>query len=292
MARGVVWLAVFAGLWRLVRIDRACFSVILMTCPLLGLEPDCTSTLGPIASVGSTGLAPIMSTLLQRRPSTGHQARSSTLPRTRNIDGTTMQFTLALPCSNTVWTSISRTFKSLEDWGCELARWANVSIRRPDPVSDLSTDPLPLQDICSYDVEQSKVPEGNNILTVLMEANGSDLREAADHAGVHFGGLVSRFIAERNKLPSGRPDLDRDVSCYVDAISCRVIGNACWSFETLRYFGSPLEDVGRTRIVKLCPRETETGSDEIFLTRNPLETFTLPIQRSFGPGVNVIPGHL
>ncbi|KAF9648811.1 terpenoid synthase [Thelephora ganbajun] len=137
------------------------------------------------------------------------------------------------------------TFKNLQDWGCDLVCWAN--------------------DVYSYDVEQSKGLEGNNILTVLMEAKGFNLQEAADNAGVLFGDLMSCFIAERKKLPSWGPDLDRDVSRYVDAIGHWVVGNLCWSFETPRYFGSALEDVKRTRIVKLRPRKVKTKSDEIVL---------------------------
>jgi hypothetical protein len=114
-------------------------------------------------------------------------------------------------------------------------------------------------------VEQSKGLEGNNILTVLMEARGFNLQEAADHAGVLFGDLMSRFVAERKKLPSWGPDLDRDINRYVDAIGHWVVGNLCWSFETPRYFGSALEDVKRTRVVKLRPRKVKTKSDEINL---------------------------
>ena len=114
-------------------------------------------------------------------------------------------------------------------------------------------------------MEQSKGLEGNNILTVLMESKGLNLQEAADHAGVLFGDLVSRFIAERKKLPSWGPDLDRDVGRYVDAIGHWVVGNLYWSFETPRYFGSALEDVKRTRIVKLRPRKAKSKSDEIVL---------------------------
>ena len=52
-------------------------------------------------------------------------------------------------------------------------------------------------------MEQSKGLDGKNILTVLMEANGFTLQEAADHAGVIFGDLMNRFVAERKKLPPG-----------------------------------------------------------------------------------------
>jgi hypothetical protein len=102
-----------------------------------------------------------------------------------------------------------------------------------------------------------------------MREKGFDLQEAADHAGVLFGDLVGRFIAERKELPSWGSDIDRDVNRYVDAIGNWVVGNLCWSFETPRYFGSALEDVKRTRIVKLRPRRVETKSDETILWGGP-----------------------
>jgi hypothetical protein len=95
-----------------------------------------------------------------------------------------------------------------------------------------------------------------------MEAKGLNLQEAADHAGMLFGDLLNRFIAEREKLPSWGSDLDRDVNLYVDAIGHWVVGNLCWSFETPRYFGSALEDVKRTGIVKLRPRRVKAVTVE------------------------------
>ena len=161
------------------------------------------------------------------------------------------------------------TFKNLQNWGCDLIWWANVSLRRPDLIPDLPIDPPPFQDIYSYDIERSRGLEGNNILTVLMAENGSNLQEAADRAGVLFGDIMNRFIAEREQLPSWGPDLDRDVSRYVDAIGDWIVGNLCWSFETRRYFGSSLEDVRRTGVVKLRPRKTETKTDENVLYGKP-----------------------
>lgn len=106
-----------------------------------------------------------------------------------------------------------------------------------------------------------------------MHAKGFNLQEAADCAGVLFGEVMNNFISERKKLPSWGPDLDRDVGRYVDAIGNWVVGNLCWSFETVRYFGSALEDVKRTRIVKLRLRKAKTKSNEINLyersTKNP-----------------------
>ena len=130
------------------------------------------------------------------------------------------------------------------------------------------------QDIYSYDAEQSKGLEGNNIVTVLMEADGLNLQEAVDKAGKLWNDHMNRFMQERKKLPSWGPNLDRDVNSYVDAIGNWVIGNLCWSFESKRYFGSALEDVKRTRIVTLRPRKVKTKSDEIRLYANSTKNFS------------------
>jgi len=66
--------------------------LILITYLLPDLEPVCTGTPSPIASAGSTRPASTMSMQLGRRPSTGREARSLTLPRGGKFDGTTARF--------------------------------------------------------------------------------------------------------------------------------------------------------------------------------------------------------
>ena len=82
---------------------------ILMTCHLPDLELVCISPPNLTASAGSTRLAPTTSMPLGKRPNTGYRGRSSTSSRMRSFGGTTARFTLALPCSNTLWTSTSPT---------------------------------------------------------------------------------------------------------------------------------------------------------------------------------------
>jgi len=145
-----------------------------------------------------------------------------------------------------------------------------------NPVSGLSINPFPSQDIYSYDIERSKGLEGNNILTVLMQENGYTLQQAADRAGELFGDLMKRFMEERKKLPSWGPEIDRDANKYLDGIGCWIIGNIHWCLETPRYFGDALDEVNRTGIVKLRPIQLDTGSNDIFLYENGLtkETFS------------------
>jgi len=168
------------------------------------------------------------------------------------------------------------TFKKLQDWGCDLVCWPNVSPRIPNPVSGPSIDPFRFQDIYSYDVERSKGLEGNNILTVLMQENGYTLQQAADRAGVLFGNLMKRFMEERKKLPSWGPEIDRDANKYLDGIGCWITGNIHWCLETPRYFGDALDEVNRTGIVKLRPIQLDTGASDIFLYEKGLTKETLP----------------
>ena len=83
--------------------------LILMICPLPASGNASTNTPNPTASAGSTTLVPVTSTLSEGRPNSDPRVRSSTLPRTRNFDAETAQFTLASPSWNTLSTSISPT---------------------------------------------------------------------------------------------------------------------------------------------------------------------------------------
>lgn len=99
--------------------------------------------------------------------------------------------------------------------------------------------------------------EGNNLLTVLMQADGLDLQEAANKVGEHFQDLVNGFNRNKAQLPSflsvhgGYNGIDADVGKYVHSLEQWVIGNLNWSFETPRYFGSENKVVARTLVVDL-----------------------------------------
>ncbi|EIN03697.1 terpenoid synthase [Punctularia strigosozonata HHB-11173 SS5] len=117
-------------------------------------------------------------------------------------------------------------------------------------------------DVYSYDMEQAKGLSGNNIVTVLMQANGTTLQETSDYIGEYFRDLMDRFTAKKAMLPSWTPQVDAAVARYVAAMEHWVIGNLIWSFETQRYFGPRHEEVKATRLVVLRPREDPGSSDE------------------------------
>ena len=116
------------------------------------------------------------------------------------------------------------------------------------------TDNSSLQDVYSYNMEQSRGIGGNNIVTVLMQARRVDLQAASDLVGQHFKHLMDKFTEGKRKLPSWDLDVDTAVAAYVKAMEHWIIGNLDWSFETQRYFGPQHAEVKRSLMVTLRPR--------------------------------------
>ncbi|KIM39995.1 hypothetical protein M413DRAFT_415200 [Hebeloma cylindrosporum] len=120
-------------------------------------------------------------------------------------------------------------------------------------------------DVYSYDLEQSRGQTGNNIVTVLMEEKGFSLQESADYIGKHCDHLAEQYLSARKRLP---PSLGTDALHFIDALGDWMIGNLVWSFKSVRYFGARLEEVKKTGVVVLRPRQvaddscSESESDE------------------------------
>ncbi|KAJ3828465.1 isoprenoid synthase domain-containing protein [Lentinula raphanica] len=77
----------------------------------------------------------------------------------------------------------------------------------------------------SYDMEQSRGLDGNNILTVLMKEKNINLQAASDNVGAHFKQLMDRYVEARERLPSWGPEIDVDVSRWLAATIRWVRGN-------------------------------------------------------------------
>ncbi|RDB26083.1 Linoleate 10R-lipoxygenase COP4 [Hypsizygus marmoreus] len=116
-------------------------------------------------------------------------------------------------------------------------------------------------DVYSYDMEQSKGIDGNNIVTVLMKNNNITLQEASDYVGVHAQKLMDRFISAQTRLPSWGASVDSEIARYIKALGFWVKGNLDWSFETQRYFGAKHLEIKDTRLVTLRPRERPAELD-------------------------------
>jgi hypothetical protein len=71
-------------------------------------------------------------------------------------------------------------------------------------------------------MEQSKGHTGNNIVTVLMNENGTSLQETADFIGDHCKALVVKYITAKNRLS---PSLGKDAVNFIDVLGYWMIGN-------------------------------------------------------------------
>lgn len=100
-------------------------------------------------------------------------------------------------------------------------------------------------------MELARGLEGNNVLTILMKAEGMTLQQAADRVGVVFDELVQQHIALQAQLPSWGAEIDADVRKYISAMECWSIGNLHWSFSTPRYLGAQREEARQTLVVRL-----------------------------------------
>ena len=86
-----------------------------------------------------------------------------------------------------------------------------------------------------------------------MHQEGVDLQTAVDFVGNMCKQSIDRFNEDRARLPSWGPEIDRDVSIYVDGLANWIVGSLHWSFESERYFGKSGRQVKATRTVDLLP---------------------------------------
>jgi hypothetical protein len=113
-----------------------------------------------------------------------------------------------------------------------------------------------VQDIFSYDVEQSK-GHTHNMIDVIMHEQGLGLQDAVNVVGDYCKGAIDRFVHDRANLPSWGPAIDADVRVYVDGLADWIVGSLHWSFDTERYFGKAGKQVKATRLVTLRPKTVQ-----------------------------------
>ena len=146
--------------------------------------------------------------------------------------------------------------RSLGEATNDLVTWSNVSSLRPVPPPLLTRCLFAnqiVQDIFSYDVEQSK-GHTHNMIDVIMHEQGLDLQDAVNAVGEYCKRAIDRFVRERDNIPSWGPAIDADVRTYVDGLADWIVGSLHWSFETERYFGKAGKQVKATRLVTLRPK--------------------------------------
>jgi hypothetical protein len=106
-----------------------------------------------------------------------------------------------------------------------------------------------IQDICSYNVEQSRGEDKHNIITITMHEKRLSVQEAIDVVGYDFQSLVARFVAiQKSHLGIWNDDM----KFYVRGLGNWVTGNYEWSHENVRYRLG--EEVRKTGVVELLPR--------------------------------------
>ncbi|KAI0076176.1 terpenoid synthase [Panus rudis PR-1116 ss-1] len=127
------------------------------------------------------------------------------------------------------------TIMSLEEATNDLITWSN--------------------DIFSYNVEQAR-GDTHNMVVVVMRQRGLDLQGAIDFVGDLCKQSIDRFEADRQKLPSWGPEVDRDVQTYIRGLQDWIVGSLHWSFDTTRYFGSDGAAIKMHRQIKLLPAVT------------------------------------
>jgi len=110
-----------------------------------------------------------------------------------------------------------------------------------------------LQDIFSYNVEQSK-GDTHNMIPVVMNEEGLDLQSAVDFVGTMCKQSIDRFMDDWANIPSWGPKIDKDVDVYVTGLADWIVGSLHWSFESERYFGKTGRQVKATRVVNILPR--------------------------------------
>ncbi|TFK54635.1 terpenoid synthase [Heliocybe sulcata] len=130
--------------------------------------------------------------------------------------------------------------KALNQGTNDLVTWSNVSRF------------IPSIDIFSYNVEQSR-GDTHNMVVILMKYHGHNLQSAIDYVGDLCRETINTFIANREKVPSWGPEIDKDVAGYVQGLQEWIVGSLHWSFQTRRYFADKGAEVKRTRYVKLLP---------------------------------------
>jgi len=87
-----------------------------------------------------------------------------------------------------------------------------------------------------------------------MNEHHLSLQDAVDWIARYHMNFLNKFEQLRSELPSWGPDIDREVSKYIDSLGQGIRGVDDWSFESQRYFGPKALEIKRTRLVTLLPR--------------------------------------
>ena len=80
--------------------------------------------------------------------------------------------------------------------------------------------------------------EVNNLVVVLLDAQGSGLQKAVDSAVAMHDAEVDAFVEASRNLPQFGTSVDARLERYVSSLKARMRGVLDWSLETGRYRAS------------------------------------------------------
>ncbi|CAL1702577.1 unnamed protein product [Somion occarium] len=119
-----------------------------------------------------------------------------------------------------------------------------------------ATDMLSIgNDIYSYNVEQARGDDTQNLVTIVMHEKNIDLPSSLAWIKEFHDSLVSTFLTKSKGIPSFGVAIDAEVAQYVEALGNWVRANDCWCFESQRYFGTKGLQIQKQRLVTLLPKQ-------------------------------------
>nr|8H72_A Chain A, Delta(6)-protoilludene synthase K435DRAFT_659367 [Dendrothele bispora CBS 962.96]8H72_B Chain B, Delta(6)-protoilludene synthase K435DRAFT_659367 [Dendrothele bispora CBS 962.96] len=120
-------------------------------------------------------------------------------------------------------------------------------------------------DLCSYNVEQSRGDDGHNIVKLVMLQENIDLHGAMQYISDMHDDLADKFLRNYKNMPSWGQPIDEWVTRYIEGLGNWVRANDAWSFESWRYFKYDGLRIQKERWVELLPpanKEDLTSSSE------------------------------
>ncbi|KAF9525604.1 terpenoid synthase [Crepidotus variabilis] len=123
-------------------------------------------------------------------------------------------------------------------------------------------------DLCSYNVEQSRGDDTHNIVTLAMKQEDTNIHGALAFVSDMHDRLADQFISNYQHMPSFGEPIDEWVSRYIEGLGNWVRANDSWSFESWRYFKGDGLRVQKERWVDLlppAPKDELTSSSKLAL---------------------------
>lgn len=119
----------------------------------------------------------------------------------------------------------------------------------------------------SYSVELARGIAFHNIVSSIILEHGLSVPAAMSWLEDFGKSRVKVFLDGVEKLPSWGPEIDGRVREYIDSVGYLVRGADAWSYESERYWGNKGQEVQRTRVVTIVPKDSQQG----LVTREELE---------------------